>query len=312
MDHWAARDLKSFQQTTVGLYGERGADWLQHLPALIEACEARWSIAVEAPLPDLSYNYVAPARAVDGRALILKLGVPNPELWSEIDALRFYDGRGCARLLAWDLEEGALLLERLVPGRPLSALCAEDDEGATSIAAGVMRALWREAPPAHNFPTVERWADGFQRLRTRFDGGTGPLPEERVRQAEGLFADLLASPGEAVLLHGDLHHANILDAGGGAWRAIDPKGVVGEPAYEVGALLRNPFPGLLSWRQPERILARRLEQLAEELGLDCQRLAGWALAQAVLSAWWCIEDQVPCWEGMMACAELLAELWQSW
>jgi streptomycin 6-kinase len=278
---------------------------------LIDECEARWSVAVGRPLPDLTYNYVAPATGSDGRPLILKLGVPNPELWTEIDALRLYEGRGCAQLVAWDREEGALLLERLQPGMPLSRLCAEDDERATSIAAGVMRALWRPVPAVHDFPTVGRWAAGFQRLRRRFDGGTGPLAEARVQQAETLFADLLASAGKPVLLHGDLHHDNILDAGERTWRAIDPKGVVGEPAYEVGALLRNPFPALLSLPQPERILARRLDQVSETLGLDRQRLLDWAFAQAVLSAWWCLEDGVPCWEGMLACAELLAGLRRS-
>lgn len=311
MNDSPASHLHKFQDTLVSLFGDRGAAWLQRLPALIATCEARWSIAVDAPLPGLTYNYVAGATGADGAALILKLGVPNPELRSEIDALRAYDGRGCVRLLAWDREEGALLLERLRPGTPLSGLCAADDEGATSIAADVMRALWRPAPTEHSFPTVGRWAAGFQRLRGRFGGGTGPLPERRVRQAEQIFADLLASSGEPALLHGDLHHDNILDAGDGSWRAIDPKGVVGEPAYEVGALLRNPLPALLALPHPERILARRLDQLAEELSLDRQRLLDWALAQAVLSAWWCLEDQVPCLEGALACADLLAGLRRS-
>jgi streptomycin 6-kinase len=308
MEQPATLHQHEFEQTIVSLYGDRGAAWLQGLSSLIAGCEARWSIAVGMPLPHLTYNYVAPATGPDGTAQILKLGVPNPELLSEIDALRFYRGRGCVRLLAWDTGVGALLLERLLPGTPLSRLCPGDDERATSAAAGVMRALWRPAPAVHNFPTVGRWAAGFQRLRARFEGGTGPLPEARVRQAEQIFADLLASAGEPVLLHGDLHHDNILDAGCGTWRAIDPKGVVGEPAYEVGALLRNPFPALLSWPHPERILARRLAQLSAELGLDRQRLLEWALAQAVLSAWWCVEDRVPCMEGALACADLLAGL----
>jgi streptomycin 6-kinase len=311
MDYPATEYRHDFQRTIVNLYGDRGSAWLQRLPSLIARCEARWSISVEAPLPDLTYNYVAPATGPDGAARILKLGVPNPELLSEIDALRVYDGRGCVRLVAWDREQGALLLERLMPGTPLSKLCPEDDERATSIAAGVMRALWRPAPPAHDFPTVGRWAAGFQRLRSRFGGGSGPLPEARVLRAEQIFGDLLASPAGAVLLHGDLHHDNILDAGDGRWRAIDPKGVVGEPAYEVGALLRNPFPALLSWPHPGRFLARRLDQLSAELELDRQRLLDWALAQAVLSAWWCLEDGVPCLDGMLACADLLAGLHRS-
>jgi len=111
-----------------------------------------------------------------------------------------------------------------------------------------------------------------------------------------LFADLLDSMAAPVLLHGDLHHENILRAQRQPWLAIDPKGLAGEPAYEVGAHLRNLPAHLLAQPQPERFIARRADILAEELGLDRDRLLGWGLAQAVLSAWWCIEDNMECWD----------------
>jgi streptomycin 6-kinase len=296
-----------FARTMMSLYGAEGVEWLDLLPGLIAESERRWSITVGPPLDSLSYNYVAPAVDRHGRALMLKLGVPNPELLTEIEALRIYDGRGCVQLLAADCERGALLLERLEPGVALSAY-VDDDERATSIAAGVMRQLWRPVPPEHPFPSVARWAAGLGRLRKRFDGATGPLPSALVERAEDLFRALIASMAEPVLVHGDLHHDNILAAEREPWLAIDPKGVVGEPAYEVGALLRNPFPEILSMPQPARILDRRVDQLTSELGFDRDRILGWALAQAVLSAWWCIEDKVPCWEDAIACAELLAGL----
>jgi streptomycin 6-kinase len=299
--------VSGFARTMVSLYGDKGVEWLDRLPDLIAEYERRWSIAVGPPLGGLSYNYVAPAAGVDGRALIFKLGVPNPELLTEIEALRVYDGRGCVQLLAADREQGVLLLERLEPGTALRA-CTDDDERATAIAAGVMRRLWRPVAPEHPFPTVARWAAGLGRLRKRFDGATGPMPSAMVERAEDLFRELIASMAEPVLLHGDLHHDNILAAEREPWLAIDPKGVVGEPAYEVGALLRNPFPEILGMPQPARILARRVDQLASDLGFDRDRILGWALAEAVLAAWWCLEDHVPGWEGFIACAEIMAEL----
>ena len=304
-----------FVRTIQGLYGDRGAEWLDHLPELIATFERRWSITALPPFENLSYNYLAPALSPGGeRELVLKLGVPNHELHSEIHALAAFQGRGSVQLLAQDQQQGALLLERLRPGTPLAALT--DDEQATSIAAGVMRGLWRPLWPDHPFPSVARWAAGLGRLRQRFDGASGPLPEELVSRAEGLFDELLASMAEPVLLHGDLHHENILavdnqpwrNEGRRAWLAIDPKGITGEPAYEVGALLRNPWPQLLSMPRPDRILARRVDQLSAELGFDRQRIVGWALAQAVLSAWWCIEDNVSDWDYPIGCAELLAAL----
>src|SRR4029079_19726764 len=104
--------------------------------------------------------------------------------------------------------------------------------------------------------------------------GTGPFPTSLVEQVEALFAELLASAAEPALLHGDLHHGNILADGPRSWRANDPKGLVGEPAYEAGALLRNPLPELLAWPDPARVQARRIDILADRLGIDRARLRG--------------------------------------
>jgi streptomycin 6-kinase len=171
-----------------------------------------------------------------------------------------------------------------------------------------MRQLWRPAPADYPFPTVAKWAGGMQRLRAQFDGGIGPFPKRLVELAERLFAELLASQAEPVLLHGDLHHDNILSAQRQPWLALDPQGVVGEPAYEVGALLRNPMPHLLAMPDFKGVQARRVDQLSEALGFDRERIVGWGVAQAVLSGWWSIEDHGAGWEPSLACAEVLAEL----
>ena len=113
---------------------------------------------------------------------------------------------------------------------------------------------------------------------------------------------------EPVLLHGDLHHDNILAAYRQPWLALDPKGLAGEPACEVWALLSNPARQFLAEPQPGRILARRVHQLADELGFDRKRIRGWGLAQGVLSAWWSLEDHGHGWEWAISCAEALAQM----
>lgn len=288
------------------LYGDRGAAWLENLPNLIADYEKRWSLTVQPPFPDLSYNYAAPAVRADGVACVLKIGVVNPELLCEIEALRLYDGQGIVRLLAADPAQGVLLLERLQPGTPLVTVA--DDEKATAVAAQVMQQLWRSVPSDHSFPTVADWARGMERLRREFNGGTGPFSTRLVETAESLFAELLPSQAEPVLLHGDLHHWNILQAQRAPWLALDPKGVVGEPAYEVGAWLRNPIDWLTHWPDLKRIQTRRIDQFAEMLGINRQRLVGWSIAQAVLSAWWSYEDHGHSWDSAIACAESLLGL----
>jgi streptomycin 6-kinase len=296
----------AFAARMVEMSQEAGKAWLQGLPDLLAACQQRWSLRLLPLSHQLSYNYIVPALLADGTPVILKAGVPRPELSREIEALRAYGGSGSVMLLEADAEQGVLLLERLLPGQPLTEVA--DDARATSIAAQVMRRLWRPLAPGHGFKPASQWALGLGRLHARFHGGTGPLAPALVARAEALFEELLPSQAEPVLLHGDLHHENILSAQRRPWLAIDPKGVAGEPAYEVGAWLRNPMPQLMAWPDLDGILARRIDQLAEELELDRQRLLGWGLAQAVLSAWWSLEDHGHGWEASMQVAEILAQL----
>ena len=295
-----------FGRTIREVHGEAGNAWLEKLPELIRECERHWGLRVRGPAGRLSYNYVALAERIDGSQAVLKLGVPNPELSSEIAALWLFDGRGAVKLLDCDVERGILLLEYVQPGTPLANM--EDDEQATAIAAGVLRRLWRPAPREHTFPTVAKWAKGLGRLRAHFDGGTGPLPERLVERAEGYFAELLQVPEETILLHGDFHHDNVLTGEREPWLVIDPKGLVGERAYELGAFLYNPLPDFPKRPDLCQALERRIDQLCEALGLERERVIGYGLAQAVLSAWWSIEDHGYGWEGVMRVAEELENL----
>jgi len=144
----------------------------------------------------------------------------------------------------------------------------------------------------------------LEKLRTRFNGGTGPLPAELVDRAESIQRELLSSMGPVVLLHGDLHLDNILQAQRAPWIAIDPQGVAGEAEYEAGALLRTPPEGA----NRELALRKRLDQLADEFAFSRERLRLWGFAQAVLAAWWGLEDHGSVWEGAIECAEVLARV----
>lgn len=102
-----------------------------------------------------------------------------------------------------------------------------------------------------------------------------------------LRADLLSDPIPPMLLHGDFHHENILTAQRRPWLALDPKGVIGDPAYEVGAYLYNPIVENIA---AKNMVARRIDQFSEALAIDRQRLIKWGIVQAVLSAVWSYQD----------------------
>ena len=296
-----------FINTIHNTFGEAGRQWLTDLPLLIDRCADRWSLTVSPPVPNLSYNYVAPAVRDDGTAVMLKINAPHDGRRTEMASLALCNGAGAVQLLASDLEWGAMLLERVQPGHSLVSMFPQNDDEATRIAGLVMRQFWQPVPHDHPFPTVYDWSFGLKRLRQQFDGGVGPFPQELVTRAEALFAELLPSMDDVVVLHGDLHHDNILAAQRQPWLVIDPQGVIGEPAYEVGALLRNPLPAIYSYPDLRQLTVRRIDILAETLALDRQRLIGWGMAQAVLSSWWDFEGNDD-WRDGLLIADILLEV----
>ena len=229
-----------FVTTVRGTFGAAGETLLRELPRIVAESEIRWGLELFSHFPNLSFNYVVPGRRRDGTEIVLKIGVPdNRELLTEIEALRVFDGQMMVRLIDAVPEKGVFLLERISPGVSLTG--ENDDVVATRIAAQTMQGLMPAVPEKHSFPSVAKWFEGLTRLRSRFDGRSGPFPEELVSLAEDLSTQLLASTEGEVLLHGDLHQDNILFSHRLGWVAIDPKGLVGESCYEVGAFLRNPI-----------------------------------------------------------------------
>jgi streptomycin 6-kinase len=181
---------------------------------------------------------------------------------------------------------GAVLLERLVPGTPLVTLVlgGRDDE-ATEVLAALLRRMSPGDPPA-GCATVEAWGLGFERYLATNDAR---IARELVLLAQRVHSELAAAQREPALLHGDLQHYNVLRDEHRGWIAIDPKGVIGELEYEIGASLRNPYERSDLIALPE-VIERRLGIYYAALGIDVDRARAWAFAQAVLSAIWSIED----------------------
>ncbi|MBI5839889.1 MAG: phosphotransferase [Chloroflexi bacterium] len=283
-------------------FGEEGKSFLVDLPRLIEIASNQWGLTDVSPVSNLSCNFVAFAKCREGD-VVLKIGVPNRELRSEILALRFFNGEGAVRLLEFDAEHSMFLLERLRPGEMLTTI--EDDERATHIAADVMLRLWREVPDNLPFIKLTEWFDGLKKLRPAFNGGTGPFPEKLVERVDETLPRLYAESSPPCLIHGDFHHFNVLSSERG-WIAIDPKGVIGHPEYEVGPLLINPWGSFLNGTNPKVQTERRISILSERLGFPRQRLLEWGLCHAVLSAWWDMQPDGTGGEYSLHCAEIFA------
>jgi streptomycin 6-kinase len=293
------------QETVLRVHGTAGQRWLNTLPALIEEWRERWALELSDPFENLSYNLVIPGRNRDGAEIVLKVGVPCPELSTEAAALNLFQGVGAVRLLEQDTTAGVLLLERITPGNPLHEL--QEEREATRTAAMLMRQLWRAPLAEHSFPSLAIWFNAFERLRHRFGGGSGPFPPGLIARAERAFAELDASSDDSRILHGDLHHDNILFSAERGWVAIDPKGIVGDRGYEVGSFMLNQLPAGASASSCTAILSQRLSIFADELQISRQRLALWSFCHAVLSALWDMEESADC-RDTIRLAQLLEQL----
>jgi streptomycin 6-kinase len=304
---------EDFRRNILEIYHEEGADWLDRLPDLIGQFEARWSIRVLEPFL-LSFSYCAPAVRPDGTTVVFKLAVPSDDFRNQVKALRYYttlvSAPGMVRLLDADIDRGAILMEHLQPGEML-ADAVQDDDQATRIAAEVMGRVWVPIPPDHDFVSMANWSEDFKKIRVMFMDQACPLPVKTIERTERLFTELLGWPGPQFLLHGDLHHFNILsvqEENGMAWKAIDPFGVVGDREVEIGGFIRNPDLGLPLDTALQRLLNRRLDIFQEQLGFDRQRMAAWSSVYAAVSAWWNISAGAGGWQGDAALADYFAGL----
>jgi streptomycin 6-kinase len=256
---------------------------------LVDELAARWSLTLEPHFPGIAYNYVAPATCADGTAAVLKVSRHVDETRNEIAALRLWDGDGAARLLAAEEDSGALLMERLMPGTMLSEVAAADDDSATLIAAEMLRRLWRPVPVGHGLRSLASWTAAFERNREALWYGCGDFPAALFRHADALRHDLLATTDAETVLHGDMHHFNVLRAERVEWLAIDPKGLAGDRCFDVCQFMRNPIPFVI----PVDLIRRRLDIFCDELGLDRERTKAWCVVHAVLDACWDFEDGTP-------------------
>ncbi len=221
----------------------------------------------------LCFTMRGPERAM------LKVFKPESDEGPSARYLALHKGHGTARVLESD--EAAILVERIDPGTQLTTypLGGRDDE-ATHVVCDTIEKLQSANADPSGWP-------GHDLQYGVFGSGYAvpPLTDVVVARAAATFRELEASRPECVLLHGDLHHENILFDATRGWLAIDPKGEVGEIAYELAAPLRNPLERLEEFVTPAQ-MDRRVRIYCERLGLDRTRVLGWCFARNCSAALW--------------------------
>ncbi|MDR0241601.1 MAG: 3'-kinase [Burkholderia sp.] len=219
-----------------------------------------------------------------GRPAMLKVATCDEERRGNA-LMAWWNGQGAARV--WQHDGDAILLERAQPAPSLAALSASGhDDDTMRIACSVVARLHAHRaprPPAQVVPLH----DWFRALLSN------DADHDVLRRSAAIARQLLtdsAAPVDAVVLHGDIHHDNILHFGDHGWLAIDPKALHGERAFDYANLFCNPAHDIAV--DPARF-ARRVALVADAAQLDRRRLLQWILAWSGLSAAWLMEDDLP-------------------
>ncbi len=282
------------------------ASWLDGLPALVAALEREWRITVGGAYPDATEAFVARARTATGEEAVLKLVVPRAGAAAthEITVLRLAGGQGCVRLLRHDEARGALLLERLGPSlHDLGLPLAERLEILCATAAR----LWRPAPGTA-LPTgadKARWL--IEHIRTSWAELGRPCSAAAVEHALACARRRAAAHDDdrAVLVHGDVHEWNALRAGDG-WALVDPDGLLAEPEYDLGVLMREDPEDLLDGDP-----SARARWLAARTGLDPLAIGEWGVVERVSTGLVCERIGLqPVGRQMLAVADRFARAWK--
>jgi streptomycin 6-kinase len=244
---------------------------------MFEPYLSRWKLTPDGYVIVTRSSRLLPVRRGDER-LMLKIALEDEER-AGVRLLAWWGGEGAVRVL--ELDGDALLMERAAGHRSLAEMARHDgDDEATRIlceTAGVLHAPKSEPPPV--LVPLAIWFRALDQA-AEMHGGI-------LRVAAMTARNLLSSPEEVVVLHGDLHHGNVLDAGPRGWLAIDPKGLIGERGFEFANLLRNPDARVAM--SPGRF-ERRAAVIAQVAQVDRTRLLQWTLALIGLSAAWHFED----------------------
>ncbi|MGW3956338.1 aminoglycoside phosphotransferase family protein [Streptomyces sp. NPDC004752] len=271
---------EEFARSTVEREGEAGAAWLAELPGIVEEVTGAWGCVPDGEVMHGGVGVIVPVRRAAGAA-VLKVSFPHPGNVHEPDAFTAWAGRGAVLLHERDDQRFAMLLER---ARPTTLAEVEDGDEVVAVAGRLSRRLAVPAPPG--LPRLREQCDAWEEQLCRdAEELTHALPRQALDAAVAAVREVGRVQPE-LLVHGDLHARNILRADREPWLAVDPKGCVGDPAYDAGILLKSRALTLLEADDLRKAVHRVLDVFAEAAELDRERVLRWCQFHAVETAFW--------------------------
>lgn len=255
---------------------------VEHFSAVVRGVCQEWGLTVERWLQGGAGTPPLAVRLADGSEAVLKIAEPG-DLDVAVRVLRAGDGHGYARVLAWEADRGALLLERL--GDDLwTEASTLNSQG--QVLVPLLREAWR-VPLACGQPFQSK-ASGLLAILADLGPRYGINHEDVLSVATEYAQELAATETGQVVCHGDPHAGNVLRRGEG-WALIDPDGFVGERAYDLGVVMRDACREITDAEAVRPGAARPMlreecRRLAESANVDPERVWRWGFVERVTTA----------------------------
>lgn len=292
---------RKFTQNISRTFGESGRVFLEQLPLVVEILVSRWTLRNMWIPENLSYNFVAFAQSDQYGMVVVKIAADQEEFETEVQYALEHNNPATRRVLDVDFSAHAMLLEHIEPGYNLDEIADKTEQAAIAIDV-ISNNPQLMTDRNHSYPSYKDWMDRSMYLTQKMKRITGSI-EKFQQQAVMLYDELHAKYRDTYLLHGDLHHENILFSKYAGWKVIDPKGVVDLRYLEIGRYIRNDL-----WRidpeygdTAENRLGELSRSFAAALESTMETVYTAVYIDAVLSNSWSLE-------GSMSDSELEKEI----
>lgn len=252
---------------------------------LLDSYSQRWKLTDLRLVEYYSINCIFTATTEYYGPVVLKICQPDKEVKTETHALMDFKGNRFCQLYDYDLADSVLLIERIVPGTAVRA--SSDLSERISIFTTLFKSIHQKTYTADVYPTYKQWVKRIA-VVMREDQRIPEL-SLRMQEAEAYMDELSERYHDSHLLHGDLHHDNML-LGSDGYRIIDPKGVIGDPICDVPRFVLNEYQEEDSLEGNESRIKEALIQLHERLSYPLEDLCKMFFIETAMSLSWCVED----------------------
>jgi streptomycin 6-kinase len=278
---------EKFARLATELNGPLGTAWVESLPEIVSDLMGRWDCAPDGQVMHGGVGLIVPVRyhgchSGSGNCpAVLKVSPPHPGNVHEPDAFAAWQGHGAVRMHERDDAQFAILLER-VSTETLASLGSPEE--IARVLGQVSRRLAIPAPP--HLPRLRDRAGEWEYQLRADDARLEHSMSRRTVDAAIATVRELGAAQPDILIHGDLHGGNILRADREPWLAVDPKGYVGDPAYDGGNAMKTTMLRVVGADDPYKAVLRLFDVFAEAAEVDVERVRRWTQFYAVDAAFW--------------------------